>query len=136
MLPETDTDNPELERLWALASIDERMETVRENGETAALRKEIVGLGTDYSLVTDYTSMVVMDDEAVEGEGLQRRNLQRVQAERAAQQQRAAAPVKSYRADNGSTFANRSSPGIGTGPVGPLFLIVAGWLARRKHNRV
>jgi hypothetical protein len=55
-----------------------------------------------------------------------------VQAERAAQQQRAATPAKSYRVDNGSTFNNLSSPGIGTGPVGPLFLILAGWLNRRK----
>lgn len=133
-LPESDTDNPELERLWALAAIDERMESVRENGETEALRKAITALGTHYSLVTDYTSMVVMDDEAVEGAGLQRRNQQRVQEERAAQQQRAAAPTKSYRVDNGSTFANRLAPSIGTGPVGPLFLIVAGWLAHRRKR--
>lgn len=136
VLPETDTDNPELERLWALASIDERMEKVREEGETDKLRDQIVQLGTEYSLVTDYTSMVVMDNETLEGEGLQRRNLQRVQAERAAQQQRAAAPVKSYRADNGSTFQNRSAPSLnlGSGPVGPLFLILAGWLSRRKRG--
>jgi Ca-activated chloride channel family protein len=136
VLPATDTDNPELERLWALASIDERMEKVREEGETDLLRDQIVQLGTEYSLVTDYTSMVVMDDELLEGEGLQRRNLQRVQTERTAQQQRAAAPVKSYRADNGSTFQNRSAPGLGlgTGPVGPLFLILAGWLNRRKRK--
>lgn len=134
VLPETDTDNPELERLWALASIDEHMEKVREEGETDRLRDQIVKLGTEFSLVTDYTSMVVMDDETLEGEGLQRRNLQRVQTERTAQQQRVTAPVKSYRADNGSTFQNRSSPGLGTGPVGPLFLLLAGWLARRKRK--
>jgi Ca-activated chloride channel family protein len=104
-LPEADTDNPELERLWALASIDERMETLREVGETAPLREQVISLGTEFSLVTDYTSMVVLDDETLEGEGLQRRNLQRVQTERAAQQQRAATPAKSYRADNGSTLA-------------------------------
>ncbi len=133
-LPETDTDNPEIERLWALASIDERMDKIRENGETKALRDQIAALGTEFSLVSDYTSMVVMDDETLEGEGLQRRNLQRVQIERAAQQQRAAAPIKSYRADNGSTFDNRPSPGIGTGPVGPLFLLLSGWLVRRRKT--
>ena len=133
-LPEADMDNPELERLWALASIDERMETLREVGETAALRDQVISLGTEFSLVTDYTSMVVLDEETLEGEGLQRRNLQRVQTERAAQQQRAATPAKSYRADNGSTFNNLRAPGIGTGPVGPLFLILAGWLNRRKKR--
>lgn len=132
-LPEVDTDNPELERLWALSAIDARMEKVREAGESDALRGEIVKLGTEYSLVTDYTSMIVLDGEAAEGEGLQRRNAQRVQVERAAQQQRAAAPVKSYRTDGGSTFQNRSAPSLGTGPVGPLFLLLAGWLSRRKQ---
>ncbi len=133
-LPEADTDNPELERLWALASIDERMETLRETGETAALREQVISLGTEFSLVTDYTSMVVLDDETLEGEGLQRRNLQRVQTERTAQQQRAATPAKSYRADNGAPFNNLSAPGIGTGPVGPFFLILAGWLNCRKKR--
>ena len=130
--PEVDTENPEIERLWALASIDERMEIIREKGETERLRQEIVDLGTSFSLVSDYTSMVVMDDEALEENQMQRTNLQRVQVERAAQQQRAVAPARSRRVDNGSTFENRSAPGLGTGPVGPLFLILAGWLKRRK----
>jgi Ca-activated chloride channel family protein len=133
VLPETDAANPEIERLWALASVDACMEQVRETGETDRLRDQIVSLGTTFSLVTDYTSMVVTDDETLEGEGLPRRNLQRVQTERAAQQQRAAAPVQSRRVDNGTTFQNRSSPGLGSGPVGPLFALLAGWLARRKR---
>jgi Ca-activated chloride channel family protein len=135
-LPETDTDNPELERLWALASIDECMEKIREEGETETLRKQVADLGTAFSLVTDYTSMVVLNDTALEGAGLQRTNLQRVQTERAAQQQRTAAPVKNYSADSGTTFQNRSSPGIGTGPVGPFFLLFAGGLLYlRKHTK-
>ncbi len=134
VLPETDAANPEIERLWALSAIDERMEKVREEGESGKLREQIVELGTAYSLVTDYTSMVVLDDEAAEEAGVQRLNRQRVQTERVAQQQRAAAPVQSYRVDNGATFQNRSSPGLGTGPVGPLFVILAGWLARRKRQ--
>ena len=132
VLPETDTANPELERLWALSSIDEIMENVRENGETGKLRNQIVELGTEYSLVTDYTSMIVLDDEALENEGLQRRNLQRVQRERTAQAQRAAAPVQNYRTDNGNTFQNRRAPGLGTGPVGPLFIGLMAWLKRLK----
>ncbi|HNX53637.1 MAG TPA: VIT domain-containing protein [Pontiellaceae bacterium] len=132
VLPATDTANPELERLWALSSIDEIMEKVREDGEAKPLRERIVALGTEYSLVTDYTSMIVLDDEAIENEGISRRNLQRVQTERSAQQQRAAAPVQNYRADNGNTFQNRLAPGIGTGPVGPLFIGLIAWLNRRK----
>ena len=133
ILPETDTANPELERLWALATIEECMEKIREEGLTDARRDEIVRLGTEYSLVTDYTSMVVLDDETLENEGIQRRNEQRVKTERVAQQQRATAPVQNHRVDNGSTFSMPSFD-IGSGPVGPLFATLAAWLARRKRR--
>lgn len=136
-LPEIDLENPELERMWALAHIEETMETVREKGETKALRKKIVTLGTEFSLVTDYTSMLVLNDEELENEGIQRRNYERVHRERTAQQQRANQPARNHRVDNGTTFNHRRSPGIGTGPVGPLFIGVVAWLNRRKkrHNK-
>ncbi len=131
-LPEVDTENPELERMWALAHIEKAMETVREEGETKPLRQKIVDLGTEYSLVTDYTSMIVLSDEALENAGIQRRNCERVQRERAARQQRSVQPTRSYSVSNGNTFNNRRSPGIGTGPVGPLFIGIVAWLNRRK----
>ncbi len=133
VLPEVDTDNPELERLWALSSIDETMQAVREKGETEALRDAVVQLGTEYSLVTDYTSMLVVQDDVLENESIQRRNQQRVTREREAQARRASQPVKNYRVDRGQqTFQKRSAPGIGTGPVGPLFILLAWWARRRK----
>lgn len=142
-LPAMDTDNPELERLWALSSIDEIAEQIRLGGEKDSLRKNIVALGTEYSLVTDYTSMLVLKEEEYENAGIQRNNANRVQNERAAQQQRNAQPVKNYRVDtnpqsdgsNTPTFDNRPSPGIGTGsgPVGPLFVGLMLWLKRRSN---
>jgi len=70
----------------------------------------------------------------LENEGIQRRNQQRVTRERQAQQRRAAKPVRSYRVDQGQqTFQDRSAPGIGTGPVGPLFILLAWWAKRRKE---
>ncbi|MBN2703315.1 MAG: VWA domain-containing protein [Pontiellaceae bacterium] len=135
-LPEIDTNNPEIERLWALSAIDETMEIVREEGETQSLRKKIVDLGTEYSLVTDYTSMVVLSEEEMENAGIQRRNADRVYRERVAQEQRAVRPATNYRTDNGSTFNNRRAPSIGsgTGPVGPLFIGLIAWLKRRRRN--
>ena len=135
ILPEVDTENPELERLWALAHIEETMEIIWEDGENNSLRKNIIDLGTEYSLVTDYTSMIVLNDEALETAGIQRRNHNRVQRERIAQTQRAAAPSQNYRVDNGNTFNNRRSPGIGTGPVGPLFIGLVAWINRRKKMK-
>ena len=137
-LPAMDRDNPEIERLWALSRIDELMQQIREEGESSGLRGKVVDLGTSYSLVTDYTSMIVLRDEEAEGLGIDRRNLQRVNREREAQQRREAAPVVSYRVDQGSgpdgggAFGHRAAPGIGTGPVGPLFVVAAAWLARRR----
>ena len=136
-LPEVATDNPELERLWALARIDEKMEKIREEGESEELRQQVTELGVNYSLVTDYTSMLVVTDDVRESQGLGNRNAERVQQERAAQQQRATQPVANHRTDNGSTFSNRPSPGIGhgSGPVGILVIPLAAWLNRRKKQQ-
>lgn len=144
-LPEVDRDNPEIERLWALSAIEDEMKKIREEGESESLRKKVVDLGTEYSLVTDYTSMVVVRDEVFENEGIQKHNADRVQKERTAQAARTNAPVKSYRVDNSGTasnqsnssggmFGGKSSPGLGSGPVGPFFVWGAYWLRRRKQR--
>jgi Ca-activated chloride channel family protein len=140
VLPAEDGDNPEIERLWALSTIDEIMDTVSRAGESEKLRKEIVDLGTRYSLVTDYTSMIVLGEQEMENLGVQRNNSNRVTKERLAQQQRQQSPVKSYRVDNspdGGAFKGAKSPGVGSGPVGPWFLaalIGCGWLVRRRRR--
>lgn len=136
-LPKVDHDNPELERLWALSSIDEIMQEVREKGESERLRKDIVDLGTSYSLVTDYTSMIVVKEDVYENENIDRRNAQRVQRERQAQAAKATAPVKNHQVDKdkGGMFRGLPSPGIGSGPVGPLFVGLAAWLVRRKRMK-
>jgi Ca-activated chloride channel family protein len=141
VLPEADLDNPEIERLWALAAIDETMAEIRDEGETPARRERVVALGTGYSLVTDYTSMVVVKEAEFEGLGIERRNDIRVQRERKAEEARVARPVQDYRADSSpenSMFRGASSPGVGSGPMSPLLLVLIGGcaaLVRRKNNR-
>jgi len=138
ILPDEDLDNPEIERLWALSAIDEVMEEIRIDGESDKLRDKVVKLGENYSLVTDYTSMVVLGEQEMESFGIQRNNANRVTKERKAQQQRKSTPPKNYRADNtqnGGMFKGARSPGVGSGPVGPWFLLVllgCCWLVRRK----
>lgn len=141
-LPEVARDNPELERLWALSRIEETMAQIREQGESRALRSQVVDLGLNYSLVTDYTSMLVVTDDAREQAGIGSRNAGRVQVERAAQQERADAPMQTYRVDSGSNggqgaFGNRPSQGIGmgSGPMGLLAVPLIAWLNRRKQQK-
>ncbi len=131
-LPEQDVLHPELERLWALSRIDEVMQEIREKGERESLRNQIVGLGTEYSLVTDYTSMLVVEDETFENEGIQRRNADRVAKEDAAREQRRQHQPAPKRIETQQTFGGRSSPGIGSGagPVGPLFLLILAWMKK------
>lgn len=142
MLPKVATDNPELERLWALSRIDAAMAEIRENGETKALREQVSDLGLKYSLVTDYTSMLVVTDEVRENSGIQSRNADRVRTERAAQQQKTSQPVQNHRVDTGSNggqgaFNNRPSQGVGmgSGPVGLLAVPLIAWLNRRKQQK-
>ena len=137
ILPDVASQNPELERLWALAKIDQAMAEIRENGENAALRKQVTALGVDYSLVTDYTSMLVATDDVMETQGIQRRNADRVAVERSAQAQKTNQPASNYRVDqNSNSFSNRPSPGIGygSGPVGLLLIPLAAWLNRKKKH--
>lgn len=139
ILPGVAEDDPEIERLWAFSRIEEHMEEIRDHGESASLKKKIVSLSEDYSLVTDYTSMIVVSEEEMESLGIQKRNANRVQKERNAQQQKAAKAPSSRRVDssNGGMFNNAPSPGVGSGPVGPLFLVLIGvcrYIGRRKSN--
>ena len=116
----------------------------RDKGESNGLKKQVTQLGEEYSLVTDYTSMLVVSEVAMENEQIQRNNVDRVRRERTAQQQRNTQPVKSYRVDNrGSnptgdkgTFKNKRSPGIGggSGPVGFAFVGLAMLLGRKKKQ--
>lgn len=136
--PDEDTENPEIERLWALSAVEDIMTEIDLKGESEKLRQEVVGIGEQYSIVTDYTSMVVLDEQEMEGYGIQRNNSNRSLRERTAQHQRSAGPVKNYRVDNkqsGGTFKGAKSPGIGSGPVGPWFLALifgCAVLVRRK----
>ncbi|HEY9248647.1 MAG TPA: VIT and VWA domain-containing protein, partial [Rariglobus sp.] len=98
--PEIDTDNPEIERLWALAQI-EQIELKESIGQLppAESKDAITSLGVTYQLVTDHTSMIVLDDATHASRGIERKNQQRIATERTAQSVRAAQPVKNHQVD-------------------------------------
>lgn len=140
-LPEVATGNPELERLWAMARVDD-LEKAAQLGLAHAneTKTAIRDLGVNYQIVTDETAMVVMRDAAFAQQGIARRNKDRIAGETAAQQQRASAPVQNYRVDNRKPMFPGLSHSLGGGGGGALdatqllliLLLAVGAAARRK----
>ncbi len=122
--PEIETGYPELERLWALSRIEEielRRDIGLIPGEEAA--DGVRDLGLAYQLVTDETSMLVLDDAGFERHGIERRNRERVAEERRVQAARqtpvpgtsAPPPPRRPRADTGKSLFEGLAPRIGGG---------------------
>ncbi len=144
--PAIDTDNPELERLWALATI-EKIEAMERMGQMPPSESEnaIRGLGLSYQIVTDYTSMVVLSDTAFADRGIERHNQIRIAREQQARTQRVPQPAKNYRVDKKKPAFKFKVPDLGGGGgaidpfTGALCIIVsavgAARIARRRKNR-
>ena len=101
----------EIERLWALARIDE-FQTRSDAGmlEKTEMEQMVGALGVSHQIVTDHTSMVVASDEAFAERGIERRNRQRVAVENAARA-RTGGQIANHRVDRCSTaFRRRWDP--------------------------
>jgi Ca-activated chloride channel family protein len=109
ILPEIATDHPEIERLWAMAKVED-LEKAAMLGLTEPVEAQdaIRDIGVKYQVVNDETAMVVLRDEAFAQRNIARNNRDRVAIERAAQAQRNAAPVQNHRVDN--TAHGNSAP--------------------------
>lgn len=123
--PATATDNPEIERLWAFARIEDMLAKMDDFGEQADLKRAVIDLGVEYGLVTDYTSMLVLREEQFEHYGVKRRNRDRLAVEQAAQRQRAGRAAVSRRVDTQQPMysSNRASHS-GSGALGPWILLL------------
>ena len=125
--PSSTSLNPELERLWAFAAIEDMQAEMVDFGEDADLKQAIVDLSIEYGLVTDYTSMIVVREEVFDMLGIKRQNQQRVQVETQAQQQRASQPVSTNRVDKSGPMFKSSRPshnGSGSFEAGALLLLL------------
>lgn len=126
--PAAGGENPELERLWAYATIQELQREADNFGDDGDLRSAMVDLALEYDLVTDHTSMVVLREEIFERYGIDRSNAKRREIERMAQAQRAQQPPKSNRVDGSKPmFGNDSRPsvgGSGAGALGPWLVLL------------
>ncbi len=139
--PSQSTRNPEIERLWAFATIEDLQNQMDYLGEDADSRQAIVDLAKEYGLVTDYTSMMVVREEQFQHYGIERRNQARVATEQAARQQRSATPVVDNRVDTQQPMYDKpraypSSRHSGGGALGPwLLLLLYPILKAGQHRR-
>ena len=160
-LPAVEADNPEIERLYALAAIRDLERGVDVEGESEnESRSAIVDLALRYSLVTDETAMVVVDPSRKAKYGLGDANAKRRSRERAAVAQRAQTgqhvrqatgkqPLAGKRAAHAPTRARRrAAPSRnsgsggdgggdsgGGGAIGPLWiLILAAFFGLRRRG--
>ncbi len=134
---ETADENPEIERLWAFATIDELNQRTADFGEQADVEQAVIDLATEYGLVTDYTSMLVVDDAVFERHGIARSNQARVAREETAQAQRAQRATPSRRVDSQQPMytGSRASHGSGSlGPWGLLIVLPLAWLTWRRRS--
>lgn len=89
LFPATDNDNPEIERMWAWKRIDGLLKHADRTGSRSAVIDEVIRLGEDYSIVTEYTSFLVLEnDQEYQPWKIERRNLRRFTRDRRAQEAR------------------------------------------------
>ncbi len=177
--PKTDAANPEINRLWAWHRINTLLKEADRKSDRSAVVPEIVRLGEDFSIVTEYTSFLVLENDAeYQRWKIARKNLDSIGRDRqvhakrrdqldsirnkaladlgpqavapaagkapvqmasAAQALNRPAPAPAAQTQPPPQSERRQSwdiplPGTGSSPVGPLGVLVALWLARRKRK--
>ncbi|MDH3621670.1 MAG: VIT and VWA domain-containing protein [Gammaproteobacteria bacterium] len=133
--------NPELERIWAYATIENLQSKMDYFGADQDTEDAITDLAVEYGLVTDYTSMIVVREEVFAAQGIKRLNRDRVAAEHVARQARATQPPQNRRVDQNQPMYTKPRPSTGGGGSGggafglPMLLGLFGlaWFRRRKE---
>jgi hypothetical protein len=84
--PESDKTNPEINRLWASKRISSLLKDADRKGDRSPVIPDIVRLGEDFSIVTEYTSFLVLENDAeYQRWKITRRNLESTTRDRTAQ---------------------------------------------------
>ena len=131
--------NPELERIWAYATIENLQSKMDYFGADQDTEDAITDLATEFGLVTDYTSMIVVRDEVFVAQGISRTNRDRVAVERVAQQTRSTQAPQNRRVDQQQPMYQKKRPSTGGGGGGSwslqLLLLMSGLLLLRRRRQ-
>ena len=85
--PKQDLANPEIDRMWAWRRIDGLLKQADRTGSRNDVAGEIVRLGEGYSIATEYTSFLVLENDAeFQRWKIARNNLLRTDRDRKAQE--------------------------------------------------
>lgn len=158
---ENDPRFPELERLWAFAMVKELSDQLEEmkdperasnytnDNDKRYLESELTNIALKYGLVTDYTSMVLVQDEAKSIYQISDQNTQRVRRETQARQKRYSKPKQNVaqpqqpqqqpqQVQYSRPYASFSGGSSGGGATGIYSLLLIGFIVllnfRRKIN--
>ena len=164
--PGEDNGNPEIERMWAWHTIDQLLKQADAAGSRTPVLDEVIQLGETYSVVTEYTSFLVLENDAeYKRWKIDRKNRTRISRDRSALTDRKEQlelirsramkelgpvevkkePIKMASRKPTSRGPGNVPPpqsqnrswdlGVGSGPVGPLMLVMSGllaWVRKRK----
>ena len=85
-LPGDEADNPEIERMWAWHRVQRLLKAADRDGSRGTVIPEIVELGEGFSIVTEYTSFLVLENDAeYQRWKIERRNASRIERDRTKQ---------------------------------------------------
>lgn len=62
-IPSAETENPTINRLWARARIESLMDSVHDGANREEVRQNIIALGLENRIASEYTSFVAVDSE-------------------------------------------------------------------------
>lgn len=113
---------PELERLWAFATIEDMQNQLDYYGEDTDIEQAITDLAIENGLVTPYTSMIVMRAEEFAKRGIEQKNAQRVTDEKTAQINRQNTGIQDHRVDRNQPLYNTPTPSHSNGSGGSMNL--------------
>ncbi|WP_281546187.1 VIT and VWA domain-containing protein [Grimontia sp. SpTr1] len=110
-LPDSATVHPELERMWAFSAIRDLQEQMdyleQKDGDK---EQAIEDIALEYGLLTDYTSLLVVEEEVFQQLGIERKNQTRVLKEQSAREVKKNKPVEPTRADNNQPMFTQPAP--------------------------
>nr|MCU0712516.1 VWA domain-containing protein [Pirellula sp.] len=86
-LPSTNDENPEIERMWAFNRVQELSNEIRLGGNQDSKVGQIVNLCEGYSIVSEYASFIVLENDAeYKRWAIERRNATRVKRDNVARE--------------------------------------------------